>query len=164
MKYCSYNEPLVTVLRYVFFTQLNIPNSWFDNTQPECRHDDVTAELKQLIMNQSCLRACSEHKTLGKYWLEQNVTVFFMMLHVARLWRAIVKITSPLAKEDINKAGNYPHFKLDQSNLKRHSENIINCKKKKKYSYDKKVIWKHVFFFTDYWMKNNVHIVCGMTE
>lgn len=54
-----------------------------------------------------------------------------MMLHVAQLWEVIMKITSLLVKE---KLSNYPHFKVDQINIKKekHSEKkTINVKKKK---------------------------------
>lgn len=71
-----------------------------------CRYDNVTktAELKQLIK-----KACPELKTQGKYidW-NDHVTVFFMMLHVARLWEVIIRITSPLAKQNLNQSGKLP--------------------------------------------------------
>lgn len=66
MKYCSYNEPLVTVLRCGYLPNLTFPIA--DLTTHRQRDDDVTktAELKQIIMIQYCLRTCSEHKTQGK--------------------------------------------------------------------------------------------------
>lgn len=64
-----------------------------------------------------------------------------MMLHVAQLWEVIIKNhISASERKTLIKAGNYPHFKVDQINIKKekHSEKNNQCKKKKKKSsYDK---------------------------
>lgn len=48
-----------------------------------------------------------------------------MMLHVAQLWEVIIKNhISASERKTLIKAGNYPHFKVDQINIKKekHSE------------------------------------------
>lgn len=96
--------------------------------------------------------------------MERRVAVFFMMLHVAWLWEVIIKITPLLAKENTNQSRKLPYFfNLIKSIKKTFRKHNNHCKKKIKKKKNLammtwKMVYEHVFLFTDYWIKNNVHV------